>query len=369
MGHEALLKKSKPSVPAAKVGEWEKMKKLAIFIASIVFLSILTVIPLVASAQASPAAVKPCLLSADFSAGTLNKPFNSKLHKYILYLGETQDSVTVTPVKSGPGFNLTIDKEVLENKTIAIDKGKQKTICIEVSSQDKCQKSSVYIIKIVRAKSTVNDLKDLVPSAGKLEPAFDPTVTEYALNLDEFTYLASISAAKLCPLSKLYVDGRLASKKTYTLKQGETVTAKITAYSQAGKVKTYTIRISRAAASKPGPAALIEFAKKNMGRPYIRGAKGPDSFDCSGFVYYCLRSAGLQINYMTSGAWPASSFATITGLDQMQPGDVLCFKGHVGIYLGENMMIDSAPSGGGVRIASCASPYWLSVLKCGKRVF
>ena len=53
----------------------------------------------------------------------------------------------------------------------------------------------------------------------------------------------------------------------------------------------------------PTPDKLIEFAQTKLGCDYSLGAKGPNSFDCSGFVYYCLNQIGYKINYMTSSTW------------------------------------------------------------------
>ncbi len=230
------------------------------------------------------------------------------------------------------------------------------------------KKSRVYTIKVVRAKSTKNVLTAIKANGGQLEPAFDPGVYDYKLELDEFTYKVRVSASKLCPLSKLRIDKRRVYSKTYYLSQGQTVNSVLTVRSQSGAKKTYRIAITRAYSSYPDKvSALIEFAKTNLGKPYIRGKKGPDSFDCSGFVYYCLNSAGVKIKYMTSKAWAKCPLQTINTVLEMLPGDILCFKGHVGIYLGDNMMIDAVPSAGGVRITSCVSPYWTSVFICGKR--
>jgi peptidoglycan DL-endopeptidase CwlO len=125
------------------------------------------------------------------------------------------------------------------------------------------------------------------------------------------------------------------------------------------------------ATADPDPSkveALIAFALTQQGKPYVRGGKGPDSFDCSGFVYYCLKSIGMNIHYMTSAGWAVSSWPRVAKAD-LKRGDILCFRGHVGIYMGNNQMIDASSSQGKIRVVTTSSKYWNKYFRCGKRVF
>lgn len=116
--------------------------------------------------------------------------------------------------------------------------------------------------------------------------------------------------------------------------------------------------------------ALIEFAKTLQGSKYVRGGKGPSQFDCSGFVYFCLNSVGYKIGYMTSGGWTGCGLPKISSMDDLKPGDIMCFKPHhVGIYIGNGQMIDASSGEGKVLIRSCTSSYWKSHFLCGRRVF
>ncbi len=118
-------------------------------------------------------------------------------------------------------------------------------------------------------------------------------------------------------------------------------------------------------------AAMIGYAKAYLGYPYDRGGKGPTSFDCSGFVYWCLKNNGVSLKYMTSSAWANANLPTVTSFSKLEPGDILCYKGHVGIYMGGGQMIDASSSNGKVRIASniSKSSYWSRNFICAKRVY
>jgi cell wall-associated NlpC family hydrolase len=97
------------------------------------------------------------------------------------------------------------------------------------------------------------------------------------------------------------------------------------------------------------------------------GGKGPDVFDCSGLVFYALNTSGYPIDYMTSSEWAVSSY-TVVGADDLQRGDILCFEGHVGIYLGDDSMIEA---NGTVRIRDdlLNSDYFANNFICARRVF
>ncbi|MEA4854061.1 MAG: peptidoglycan-binding protein [Christensenella sp.] len=90
--------------------------------------------------------------------------------------------------------------------------------------------------------------------------------------------------------------------------------------------------------------AFIDQAYAQLGKPYVLGAKGPNAFDCSGLIYYCLNKAGYDIGYMTSGGWRSSGFQTIRSIGDLKRGDIICMNGHVAIYLGDGTVIDASSS-------------------------
>ena len=126
-----------------------------------------------------------------------------------------------------------------------------------------------------------------------------------------------------------------------------------------------------------GVEGLIAAAESRLGCPYERAGKGPDSFDCSGFVYWCLKQAGAKTSYMTSVRWrTCSKYRRIESMDQLKRGDILVFSGssestgHVGIYMGGGRMIDASSSGGCVVIrSSIYSEYWSTHFLMGYRIW
>lgn len=105
---------------------------------------------------------------------------------------------------------------------------------------------------------------------------------------------------------------------------------------------------------------IVEFARQQIGEPYVWGAEGPDSWDCSGLVYGALRAAGLDVSRTTAAN--IGRQGTSVSLAAAVPGDVVYFDrpgatDHVGLYIGNGQMIDAPTQGQpvGVRAVSGAT--------------
>ena len=99
---------------------------------------------------------------------------------------------------------------------------------------------------------------------------------------------------------------------------------------------------------------FISAAQSKIGCRYSKGGKGPDKFDCSGFVYWCLRQAGVNQKYLTSSGWRSvSGYTKVSSLSSLQRGDIIVFRGHVGIAMGDGTMIDASSGNSRVIHRSC----------------
>ena len=125
-----------------------------------------------------------------------------------------------------------------------------------------------------------------------------------------------------------------------------------------------------------GAADLIATAMAQVGDPYIWSTEGPDSFDCSGLVYFSLRSVGISVGRMSAkGFSEISSWQTIEGAGNLQPGDLIFFRSdtsssisHTGIWLGNNKYVHASSSAGKVTVSSWSD--WANRnFSHGKRVF
>jgi peptidoglycan DL-endopeptidase CwlO len=99
-------------------------------------------------------------------------------------------------------------------------------------------------------------------------------------------------------------------------------------------------------ATNVGTTAL-RAALTQRGKPYVWGAAGPDSYDCSGLVMWAFAQEGISLPHYTGDQWNAGMHVSRADLE---PGDLVFFFAdisHVGLYLGNGLMVD-APSTGQV---------------------
>ncbi|MGF3137444.1 NlpC/P60 family protein [Streptomyces diastaticus] len=97
---------------------------------------------------------------------------------------------------------------------------------------------------------------------------------------------------------------------------------------------------------------VIDFARAQMGKPYVWGAAGPDSFDCSGLTQAAWKTAGISLPRTT---WDQVGVGQKVSVDAAQPGDLVFFYddiSHVGIYIGGGEMIHAPKPGADVRVES-----------------
>ncbi|WP_030295007.1 NlpC/P60 family protein [Streptomyces sp. NRRL F-5681] len=100
---------------------------------------------------------------------------------------------------------------------------------------------------------------------------------------------------------------------------------------------------------------VLAFARAQIGKPYVWGASGPASYDCSGLTQAAWREAGVTLPRTT---WDQVEFGTRVATSDLKPGDLVFFYddiSHVGIYKGEGMMIHAPKPGANVREESIYS--------------
>jgi len=128
-------------------------------------------------------------------------------------------------------------------------------------------------------------------------------------------------------------------------------------------------------AGTPAPVVTaIAYAIAQLGKPYIWGGTGPAGYDCSGLVMMAYRAAGISLPRTTFQQVDAGQ--PVYSLSQLQPGDLLFTPGpdgtpedpgHVGMYLGQGLVIEAPQTGEDIMITPLAG-YWAQQTVAIRRV-
>ena len=146
------------------------------------------------------------------------------------------------------------------------------------------------------------------------------------------------------------------------IKEGSTtgyVSAKYLSDSQTSSSTSSNTTSTSTSASK-----LVSYAKSLLGKPYVWGAQGPSSFDCSGFTYYVFKNCANITLPRTSV--DQSTYGITVSKSNLKVGDLIFFDtdgandgnvSHVGIYIGSNQFIHSSSTKGKVVISDFTNYY------------
>ena len=102
----------------------------------------------------------------------------------------------------------------------------------------------------------------------------------------------------------------------------------------------------------------VKAACAQIGKPYVWGADGPGSFDCSGLTQYAWKAAGVSLTHFTGAQWREG---TPVSRSELRPGDLVFFYSdlhHVGMYVGNGLIVHASRSGVPVKMAEMeGKPY------------
>ena len=109
----------------------------------------------------------------------------------------------------------------------------------------------------------------------------------------------------------------------------------------------------------------LQAAITREGDPYVWGAAGPSAFDCSGLVVWAYAQEGIALPHFTGDLW--NSGVHVTRAD-LEPGDLVFFFAdisHVGIYIGDGMMIDAPDFGQDVQVQPISLDPYVGAVRIG----
>ena len=169
---------------------------------------------------------------------------------------------------------------------------------------------------------------------------------EYVTLSTEFTYAESREEEA----------ARLAKEEA--ARQAAAAAAAAKAASKAAEDAANAAAAASAAASYSAPsgsdgAAVVAYASQFVGNPYKYGGSSlTNGTDCSGFVMSVYAAFGVSLPH-SSKAMRSVGYGV--GTDEMQPGDIICYSGHVGIYAGNDTIVHASTPSTGIKYTSPAN--------------
>lgn len=179
--------------------------------------------------------------------------------------------------------------------------------------------------------------------------------TDYVTLSTEFVKAESIEEEK-ARLAK-EEEATRAAKEAAKKKTEENASSKKGSTSTSGG-KTY------ASPTGSSGADVAQFALQFVGNPYVYGGTSlTNGTDCSGFVMSVYNNFGVSLPH--SSAADRSVGATVNGLENAQAGDIICYSGHVGIYIGNGQIVHASTSRTGIIVSNASYRSILSI----RRIF
>lgn len=97
-------------------------------------------------------------------------------------------------------------------------------------------------------------------------------------------------------------------------------------------------------------SAVVDYALQFVGNPYSYGGTSlTNGADCSGFVMSVYKNFGVSLPHSSTG--DRSVGVDVGGLQNAQPGDIVCYSGHVGIYIGNNQIVHASTENTGIKVS------------------
>ena len=168
-------------------------------------------------------------------------------------------------------------------------------------------------------------------------------------------------------LAKAQADkARLAAKKAtvstqinkYRTMLATLNSAQRSAYQRAANpsASTSTVKSIKVTATTAGAKKAVQFALDQVGKPYVFGASGPGSYDCSGLTMRSWQAGGVSLPHSAAGQY---GYGHHVARSDLQPGDLIFFYhptiSHVTIYIGNGYMVSAPTSGQNVSVVPLAA--------------
>jgi cell wall-associated NlpC family hydrolase len=174
---------------------------------------------------------------------------------------------------------------------------------------------------------------------------------------------AAVNARKLLASAKHQRDLVAQSRKDVQaqIKKYKALLARLNSAQRAAYQRSINPNVSAASvqhltkASSAAAQRAVQFALAQVGKPYVFGAAGPSSFDCSGLTMAAWQHGGVSLPHSAADQY---NYGHHVSRDQLEPGDLIFFYqpiGHVTIYIGDGLMVSAPTEGENVSVVPLAA--------------
>ena len=151
--------------------------------------------------------------------------------------------------------------------------------------------------------------------------------------------------------SKEEEEARLAKEAAEKAAAYESLSSQKNSSSSSSSSSSYTSAVEYTTETSSIGEAVAAFALQFVGNPYVYGGTSlTNGADCSGFVMSVYANFGVSLPH-SSGA-DRSVGAAVDGLENAQPGDIICYSGHVAIYIGNGQIVHASTAKTGIKVSN-----------------
>ena len=267
---------------------------------------------------------------------------------------ETKKVAETTKLKIVPAINATDIIEVKQDETVKVIETMNDWVCIQTGTTKGWIRSDK--LKSAEEKTTepVAENEENTPVEETVLKTLYVTETTVNVRKEPNTDSEVVTKLNLNTQVDVYSEENEWSKVKVNDQEGYILTSLLSD-------KKKEVETTPTAPASGKGATVVETAKKYIGYPYVYGASGPNSFDCSGFTSYVFKLHGVTLNRTAKGQY---SNGTAVSRSDLQPGDLIMFGpsasgiNHVGIYIGGGQIVHAANKSRGVTTDTINSGYY-----------
>ncbi len=215
------------------------------------------------------------------------------------------------------------------------------------SEQESSAETSTETEQESSAESETESTAQTAPSESQTEAAVAETPSQ-----SETESTAETASAESAAEESEAADTETESAAVQTASESETISGSETAETAA---QTESVQAASAAAShtevSSSGSSVAEFALQFVGNPYVYGGTSlTNGADCSGFVMSVYDNFDVSLPH-SSSADRSVGTEVAGGLSNAQPGDIVCYSGHVGIYIGNGQIVHASTEETGIKVS------------------